>query len=554
MADLPADQIVHKTLKTNRNPAFEKIAADLCPQLKQRQQTPQRLVRFIQDETQYFGVRAEHAGDVANLSARLWGRKDEFILDFGIHLVGHVSFRIEAEGLNIDAPCRLRLSFGESPFDVTRGFSDVETWISTSWLPDEVINIDFMPEDVHLPRRYSFRYVRFEIVDTSAKYKVRISDAVCSAESTISPDHLMPSFTYPDPIYLSLDDISIYTLRDCMQTVFEDGPRRDRRLWIGDLRLQALTNYATFRDFDLVKRCLFMFAALPREDRSLPACLFEKPKLAPASDYILSYDALFGATVRDYVLASGDIESGRLLWDTVLGSLEVPLTYIDPATNTFNPSRGNAWIFLDWSPGLDCQAGMHGLLLYCLCAVEELASIISKPFPHDQVMEFMKTAATNFFDAATNTIVSGPAKQVSLTSAAWLTLSNALPEELSRSALLNALADPQVSRPSTPYAYHHLVDALASVGLYDQAVQILKTYWGGMVNAGADTFWECFDDNDPNMSPYGDVRNNSFCHAWSCTPALLLRTKLKSHVGGVESGSITMRELDERRIKCMLRG
>ena len=27
-----------------------------------------------------------------------------------------------------------------------------------------------------------------------------------------------------------------------MQDVFEDGPKRDRRLWLGDLRLEALAN------------------------------------------------------------------------------------------------------------------------------------------------------------------------------------------------------------------------------------------------------------------------------------------------------------------------
>ena len=36
----------------------------------------------------------------------------------------------------------------------------------------------------------------------------------------------------------------------------EDGPKRDRRLWLGDLRLEALANYETYRNFDLVKRLL----------------------------------------------------------------------------------------------------------------------------------------------------------------------------------------------------------------------------------------------------------------------------------------------------------
>ena len=47
-------------------------------------------------------------------------------------------------------------------------------------------------------------------------------------------------------------EVSVKTLAECMQDVFEDGPKRDRRLWIGDLRLQALANYVTFDNVELV--------------------------------------------------------------------------------------------------------------------------------------------------------------------------------------------------------------------------------------------------------------------------------------------------------------
>ena len=70
------------------------------------------------------------------------------------------------------------------------------------------------------------------------------------------------------PLLRRIDEVSIATLRDCMQTSFEDGPRRDQRLWVGDLRLQALTNYVTYKANDLVKRCLYLFAANPRTGRT----------------------------------------------------------------------------------------------------------------------------------------------------------------------------------------------------------------------------------------------------------------------------------------------
>jgi hypothetical protein len=48
---------------------------------------------------------------------------------------------------------------------------------------------------------------------------------------------------------------------------------------IGDLRLQALCSYVTFKDYDLAKRCLYLFAGMPFNDEGLLcACVYEKPK------------------------------------------------------------------------------------------------------------------------------------------------------------------------------------------------------------------------------------------------------------------------------------
>lgn len=58
-----------------------------------------------------------------------------------------------------------------------------------------------------------------------------------------------------------IDSVAVNTLKNCMHRIFEDGPKRDRRLWIGDLRLEALTNYYTFNNLSLVRRCLYLFAA-----------------------------------------------------------------------------------------------------------------------------------------------------------------------------------------------------------------------------------------------------------------------------------------------------
>ena len=78
-------------------------------------------------------------------------------------------------------------------------------------------------------------------------------------------------------------------------------------------------------------------------------------------------------------------------------------------------------------------------------------------------------------------------------------------------------------KPVTPYMYHHYIQALIDAEEKDKAFQLMNSYWGGMVNSGADTFYELYNPENPEESPYGAAAVNSYCHAWSCTPAYFLR-------------------------------
>jgi alpha-L-rhamnosidase len=525
--EVPANQRIEKVLATHRNEEFVRKAEACASKLHEWTDVPLSVISFESDPEAFFKCRAVEQHQVSQLPSISYGRGDQFILDFGSHRVGYFSFHLGADGVNIDAPARLRLTFGEVPYDVTEDLHPCKSWISTSWLPDETINVDWVPVDVNMPRRYSFRYVKIEILDTSPKYKVQFSDIKVRAVSAVSPEaaskveHLQTS----DNELISLDRTSMLTLRDCMQTVFEDGPRRDRRLWLGDLRLQALTNYCTFKNYPLVKHCLYLFAALPREDGSLPACVFEKPKLSPASDYIVDYDALFGSVVLDYAVASGDLDTAVELWPTVLGSMKIPLSHLDK-TGRFRSDANTAWKFLDWSEGLDAEAGMHGLVLYCCKQINKLATMLSKPEPYLNAVQQMTASAAFFYDDKLGAFVSGPKLQISWISQAWMALSGAMDSKTCLRAVETAMADPAAVKPLTPYAYHHVCEALARCGGQEQCLKLMRKYWGGMARAGADTFWECFDEEDSRKSPYGDCHNNSYCHAWSCTPSYLLRVVL----------------------------
>jgi hypothetical protein len=467
----------------------------------------------------------EPDGTPESLGSKILRAGDSFIVDFGGHRTGYFSFFIEGVGRSVDAPCRLRLIFGEVPGDVAETLHPYKGMLSASWLPEEIITVDFLPQKVRLPRRYAFRYVKVEVIATSPNYTARFSDI--AAHAVTSASALIPPLPGSVPQNLRrIDEVSLATLRDCMQTTFEDGPRRDQRLWIGDLRLQALTNYVSYRNFALVRRCMYLLAAFPREDGLLHADVFEKPKPTAAGDVCLDYAALFVAVLADYVKASGDTATGKQLWPVAQRQLQIISKNLDGGGLFVDPK--SIWIFIDWQNGLDRTASMHGILLYCYCRGLELARTLKDDraaSEYSGIITKMTAAGRNaFYDPERRVFVSGPARQVSWASQAWLVLARVITGDAAATALRTAMTDPNSIRPGTPYMHHYVVSALLECGQREEARKLIENYWGAMVADGADTFWEVFNPADSRTSPYGDVHINSFCHAWSCTPAYFLRS------------------------------
>lgn len=514
--NLPAGEPVASYLQT---------AQTLIPPLHERQVPVHALV---QAEAQpglalRFSMRALAPG--AALAEHGWREGEAFIVDFGAHLVGHLTFSLVPDGGVADSPVRLRLTFGEVPTDVAEPLYPYRAWISAAWLPEEVVTIDDLPAPVRLPRRHAFRYVKIEVLAASRRFGVRFEKmaALALTAAEVAPQPLPTG--YPEWM-VQVDMVAQLTLRDCLQTCFEDGPRRDRRLWVGDLRLQALVNYATFGANDVVKRCLYLFAGLPRSDGLVNGCVYERPVPSYADTTTLDYAALYCVTLQEYVEATGDTACGAALWPVARRQVDCLLARLDDSL-MFHDS-GATWCFIDWAFGLDKSAATHAVIVFALRRMQKLAAALglSASVAHyAPLIEGMTAAArTQLFDASRGVYTSGPAHQVSVATQAWMVLAEipASPEE-ARTALTNALADPDAIRPITPYLYHYIAEAMLSCGMRAEALQLVRTYWGGMIDAGADTFWEAFDPDDPLTSPYGDIHANSYCHAWSCSPSWLFR-------------------------------
>ncbi|MEI6521463.1 MAG: sugar hydrolase, partial [bacterium] len=419
-------------------------ANELLPILQHEIFKPLHVVNTISDTESFQGWRVNIIGTVEEIYQKTYGGNDSFILDFGEHITGYLKFKINKFGQH-DAPLRLKFIFGEVPAEVSEPFDPKTAGLSRSWLQDEIINIDETPIEINLPRRYAFRYLKIELIDTSSNYRIGFADIICDAVTSGSFD--LPVDTDIPADLLLIDQVSLRTLRDCMQTVYEDGPKRDRRLWLGDLRLMMMSNAVSFRNFDLVRRCLYLFAGLAQDDGLVAGCVYERP-VPSLGNNLLTYSCLMASVLYDYAIESGD-------WQTAEELLPVAARQLDIVWENVNEeglfcNLPGTWLFFDWCPELNHTAAMQATVIYCLRALlklalqagdENLASVTEKRLAK------MALAAESMYDEKSGLFVSGENNQISWGSQAWMVLAEVVTGEKAVGVLRRMIACKEAIKP-----------------------------------------------------------------------------------------------------------
>ena len=496
--------------------------------------------KFMKDRERFLKIAEElrpeliHtvAGDPVTLAEdAVSGQGKSIVYDFGNHFTGYFSVKVSTEGHHPDAPAWLRVTFAEVKDELKEDPEGYRGWIAKSWIQTEQVHIDQFPTILKFPRRYAFRYVRIEQLSESGRYSLIFSNPVIDAVSSAREENLTLA-DLPEKEE-NLDRIAVRTLHECMQEVFEDGAKRDRRLWIGDLRLEALADYQTYHDTNLVRRCLYLFAGTLLPDGHVASNVFPGGKNAegiytkPEADdaWMYDYSLLFVPALRDYVKETGDMETLCNLYPVAEKQIELAETGMEDGIVIDHDQPG--WCFIDWTLDLDRQAAAQGVYLYCLMALEDLTELKGDSRKTQEIhQKYEKTrerANQYFFDKNQGLYVSGQDRQLSCASQIWMILGGAADKARSARILENVSARTDVIRPVNPYLYHSLVEAWDRADRRDMAEKVLLDYWGGMADLGADTFWELYDPKDPGTSPYGGKIVHSWCHAWSCAPAYFLR-------------------------------
>lgn len=504
------------------------IAERCKPRLHETVLRPQSVVEAVNDTSAFQHWRYEPAGDPADM---LYGKNfkevKEITLDFGKHMTGYFTFHTKTLNRCQDAPVRLRFFFGELPAELNTQLDPWKGSLSRAWMQDEVVTVTEVDTDITIPRRLACRYVKIQLLGASSDFDFAIDDMSFKALSSAG-DLLTGLDPGCPPEMRRINDVSIETLRECMQTVFEDGPKRDRRLWSGDLYLQSLANRYSFRNFDLTKRCLYLFAALASEDGRVISNIFESPHPHPQyMSYCLTYSLLWNSTLLEYLKDTRDYETAADLWQ--VARLQVEDAIMTVGDDGLFDSRKLApyvWLFFDWRDGLDTATPMQGAIIFAIDQTYELAKMIGKEHEVKHwpgiAGKMRKAARRHLYDSERGVFLSGPGKQLSVLGQTWMVKAGVINSKEAARAIRTALESEETYMPGTPYGTHYLIEAMIIAGMDAEAREYLMKYWGGMVNKGADTFWESYDPDDDFISAYGFSPVNSACHAWSCTPVYFI--------------------------------
>lgn len=409
-------------------------------------------------------------------------------------------------------PKNVRVRFGES---VSEAMSDIGEKGATN---DHAVR-DFIMPLPWLGKNHSgesgFRFVRIDFLEPNAELHLREARAV----ATFRDVPYVGSFKSSDERLNKIWDVGAYTVHVNMQDYLWDGIKRDRLVWVGDLHPEVATVNTVFGYTEVVPKSL----DLARDATPLPGWMCGHS----------SYSMWWIVLQYDWYMHHGDTKYLEQQLPYLRDLVKQIITKVKNGKEEMDGAR-----FLDWPSSEDKLAVHAGLQAMTVLSLEKAAYIFNV-FGDKQSQQLCDKTV-----AEIRKIV--PPHNNSKQAAALLSLVNMMDAQ---KAFTDVLAVGGAKNFSTFYGYY-MLQAMAKAGKYQEAMDIISTYWGAMLDLGATTFWEDFNmDWLPNASridelvPEGKVdihgdfgaycyvgHRHSLCHGWAAGPTAWL----SEHVLGIQ--------------------
>lgn len=435
---------------------------------------------------------------------------DAILFDYGREL--HGGLRITTAIRDSKATPRIRIRFGES---VSEAMSDVASTTATN----EHSLRDF---EAALPWLGSFetgntgfRFVRIDILDDGG---TPLPVVAVEAKSIMRDIPYLGSFRCSDGRLNEIWQTAAYTVHLNMQDYVWDGIKRDRLVWIGDMHPEVMTINTVFGSQDVVRKSLD----------------FARDGTGPDEwmNGICSYSMWWCIIQRDLYYYTGNLDYLQQQHEYLARLLRKIAACIDGSSEDFKEGR-----FIDW-PTSENPESIHQCLQAMLTMTMKAGMEIAAALKDKELFNDCDVCAK----ALASYIPSAPATKQA---AALMSLAGILPATNGAGTIAEGGAEGFAT-----FTGYYMLEALASAGRYDEAMQIISDYWGGMLDLGATSFWEDLRYSDLSKAgridefvPEGtyDIHKDggaycyeglrhSFCHGWASGPA----PWMSRHILGIE--------------------
>ncbi|MCC4211520.1 hypothetical protein [Leeuwenhoekiella parthenopeia] len=388
--------------------------------------------------------------------------KPGILLDYGKEIHGGLKISM---GIRPDkTPLKLRVRFGESVGEAMSDIGGEQNATNEHSLRDFIVEVPWLGS-IEVGET-GFRFVRLDVVEGDQNAPIKSIEAAFVYRDI----PYLGSFNSSDPRLNEIWKVGAYTVHLNMQSYLWDGIKRDRLVWVGDMHPEVMTINTVFGPNEVVPKSL----DLARDQHPLPQWM----------NTISSYSMWWILIHKNWYDYHGDLAYLKEQETYMINLLDQLSTFIDEN----NAEKLNGGRFLDWPTSVQpkaIHAGLQAMMVMTFEAGSEIMEIYDKP-----------DLAKKYTNVARRLKKHIPEGNTSKQAAALMALADLADAKKTNTEILKKDG---VQRMSTFYGYY-ILEAMAKAEDYDGALDVIRTYWGGMLDLGATTFWEDFDILDVTNS------------------------------------------------------
>jgi hypothetical protein len=446
------------------------------------------------------------------------------LLDFGKELQGGLQI-VTGMPASHD-PVRIRVRFGESVSEAMCEIDGKNGATNDHAVRDFETTLPWL--GVKEMGNSGYRFVRIDLLDDNAELHIKEVRAI----SVYRNLPYRGSFKCSDERLNQIWQTGAYTVHLNMQEYLWDGIKRDRLVWMGDLHPEITTVSHVFGFNDVVPKSL----DLARDVTPLPRWM----------SGMYTYSLWWVIIQRDWYYFHGDRAYLEQQREYLVGLLDILLGKVDE--KGFETSGGG---FLDWPSNANqpaMQAGTQALMMMVMKSGRELCDVLGEEQMaqrcaecYERMQKASSAVCERYFKTAQEPTAPGSKQGASL-----LALAGALDAKRANDEVVAV----EGARGFSTFYGYYMLEAMAKAGNYEGAMQVIRDFWGGMLDMGATTFWEDFNIDwldgaapidalvpEGKKDIHGDFGaycyvgfRHSLCHGWASGPT----SWLSRHVLGVE--------------------